>query len=99
MAQCLLCWGWKLGLVSFLAMGGAIASSVNCAFAQITPDRNLPNNSSVTTADNIRTISGGTQAGSNLFHSFEEFSVSTGGAAYFNNAPDIQNIISQVTGG
>lgn len=39
-------WIWKLGLVSSLAMGGAIpnghatlhAESGNCAFAQITPD-------------------------------------------------------------
>ena len=92
-------WCAQLGLESSLAMSGAITSSVNCAFAQITPDRTLPNNSSVTTADNIRTISGRTQAGSNLFHSFEEFSVSTGGAAYFNNALDIQNIISWVTRG
>ncbi|MBD2536598.1 filamentous hemagglutinin N-terminal domain-containing protein, partial [Nostoc flagelliforme FACHB-838] len=48
---------------------------------------------------NTFNITGGTQAGGNLFHSFSEFSVNTGGTASFNNALNIQNIISRVTGG
>lgn len=91
-------WCWLLGLGSWLVVWGATASSGNYALAQIVPDRTLTNNSSVTTQDNIRVIEGGTQAGSNLFHSFEEFSVPTGSTAYFNNALDIQSIISRVTG-
>jgi filamentous hemagglutinin family protein len=88
---------YRLGVV-VLSVSAGLVSSVNCAFGQIVPDRTLPNNSSITTIDNIRTISGGTQAGSNLFHSFLEFSVPNGTQAYFNNGLDIQNIIGRVTG-
>ncbi|MBW4548231.1 MAG: S-layer family protein [Symplocastrum torsivum CPER-KK1] len=64
--------------------------------AQVVKDTTL--NTSVTTQGNITTLTGGTQAGSNLFHSFDQFSVSNGNTAYFNNTTDIQNIISRVTG-
>ncbi|MBN3940687.1 MAG: filamentous hemagglutinin N-terminal domain-containing protein, partial [Nostoc sp. NMS9] len=85
---------WCLGI----GMGGAIALGANCASAQITTDGTLPNNSIITSDGNTTKITGGTQAGGNLFHSFREFSVSTGSTVYFNNAVDIQNIISRVTG-
>ncbi|MEI2578558.1 filamentous hemagglutinin N-terminal domain-containing protein [Scytonema sp. PRP1] len=93
-------------LGSWLMTGGALCAAVfqtfafstNSAVAQITPDTTLPNNSSVKLEDSTRIIEGGTQAGGNLFHSFEQFSVPNGSTAYFNNALDIQNIISRVTG-
>ncbi|HAA26531.1 MAG TPA: hypothetical protein DCE56_01160, partial [Cyanobacteria bacterium UBA8553] len=44
-------------------------------------------------------INNGQRAGDNLFHSFSQFSIPTGGSALFNNAVDVKNIISRVTGG
>ncbi len=44
-------------------------------------------------------IAGGSRSGNNLFHSFSQFSVPLNGSAVFNNAADIQNIFSRVTGG
>ncbi|MBG1262272.1 filamentous hemagglutinin N-terminal domain-containing protein [Nostoc commune] len=77
---------------------GVSFCTIDYAKAQITPDGTLPNNSSVTREGDTFNITGGTQAGGNLFHSFGEFSVPTGSTADFNNALDIQNIITRVTG-
>ncbi|MCJ8282702.1 MAG: filamentous hemagglutinin N-terminal domain-containing protein [Rivularia sp. ALOHA_DT_140] len=83
-----------------IVMVSAIALlHTNSSVAQITPDATLPNNSNVNLIDNeTLRIDGGTQAGSNLFHSFKEFSVRKGWEAIFNNGSDIQNILTRVTG-
>ena len=81
--------------VSLYALGlSLIAASAN---GQITPDGSVPTN--VNQQENVSEITGGEQAGSNLFHSFRDFSVPTGNEAFFNNAVDIDNILSRITGG
>lgn len=70
----------------------------NPTAAQIVPDTTLTNNSRVTNQGSINIINEGTRAGTNLFHSFQDFSVSSGNTALFNNSGDITNIISRVTG-
>lgn len=90
-------WGayqfWLAGIIALYCNATA-----NPTTAQIAPDTTLPINSTVTSAGNTLSIAGGTRGGSNLFHSFREFSVPTGSTAYFNNPLDIQNIITRVTG-
>lgn len=44
-------------------------------------------------------ITGGTQAGANLFHSFEQFGLNQGQTADFQANPSIQNILGRVVGG
>ncbi len=86
------CFAFTTGLCT-----GLVLLSGN-AFAQVIPDGTLP--TSVTSPNNLNfAIDGGSRSGNNLFHSFGQFSVPTGGSAVFNNATDIQNIFSRVTGG
>jgi filamentous hemagglutinin family protein len=78
----------------------AFLSTLGSAQAQIIPDNTLPVNSTVSTGNcaTCTVIDGGTVRGANLFHSFREFSIPTGGEAYFNNDAQVQSILSRVTG-
>ena len=67
--------------------------------AQIVPDATLQNNSQVQLDGQTIEMTGGTQNGSDLFHSFEAFSLPTGNTVDFNHALDIENIFSRVTVG
>jgi filamentous hemagglutinin family protein len=80
-----------VGLVLLVSIGFPTAS-----IAQVVPDNTV--GTIVNAAENIFTINNGTRSGNNLFHSFSQFSVPTGGSAIFNNATDVQTIFSRVTG-
>ncbi len=56
-------------------------------------------NTTVNLDGNNFNILNGIQKGNNLFHSFREFSIPTGGSATFQNYSAIVNIINRVTGG
>lgn len=95
---------WILWLAIPIVIGEVMTYATDCAFAQqIKPDDTLGGESSVVEPpaprSSVEVILGGARRGDNLFHSFAQFSVLSGHEAHFNNAPDIQNIISRVTGG
>jgi filamentous hemagglutinin family protein len=100
---------WYFILLSLLSTAtlGIIGFSGKKAFAQssnIIPDNTLGAESSEVTENfqglPIEVITGGAERGINLFHSFQEFNVSDGREAYFSSPnPEIQNILTRVTGG
>jgi filamentous hemagglutinin family protein len=90
-------WGIRLGVAGVVGVS-AIASSSSRTQAQVVADPTL--GSVVTdTGGGVQTITNGTTRDTNLFHSFQQFSVPTNGTAFFNNATNIQNILTRVTGG
>ncbi|MDJ0596898.1 MAG: filamentous hemagglutinin N-terminal domain-containing protein [Pleurocapsa sp. MO_226.B13] len=80
--------------IGLCTLGCLYASSTQ---AQVTPDGTV--NTQVNQNGSIAEITGGETRGSNLFHSFQDFSVPTGNEAFFNNVDSISNILSRVTGG
>ena len=84
---------WQLGFYTV----GYFATSSSITLAQITTDGTV--GTQVEQDGNVSEITGGETRGGNLFHSFDDFSIPTGNEAFFDNANDISNIFSRVTGG
>ncbi|CAN1210332.1 filamentous hemagglutinin N-terminal domain-containing protein [Tumidithrix helvetica PCC 7403] len=85
-----------LAIATFSQLAGI--SGIGHASAQsIIPANDLGTN--VSQQGNRFDIGGGTQAGANLFHSFQQFGLNQGQIANFLSNPSIQNILSRVVGG
>jgi filamentous hemagglutinin family protein len=91
--------------LSLLLLPLATLCHANQTFAQIVPstgtrtpvaDNTL--GTQVNNNGNNFNITGGLQRGQNLFHSFQDFSIPTNGAANFFNPANNQSIITRVTG-
>ncbi len=90
----------KAPSVYLALLGGILAGGIFLpAMAQVTSD--MTTNTTVNSIGNNFTILNGLNKGSNLFHSFSNFSVPTDGSAKFDlsNTPNITTIFSRVTGG
>lgn len=85
-----------LAVAILCAKGIVLAHRVQ---AQVTGDGTF--NTNVNSVSSTFTITNGTAKGSNLFHSFGQFSIPTGGVAAFDliNTPNVSTIFSRVTGG
>ncbi|MGD1902305.1 MAG: filamentous hemagglutinin N-terminal domain-containing protein [Geitlerinemataceae cyanobacterium] len=66
--------------------------------AQLVPDATLPDVSIARDTPDGQTVTGGTLAGSNLFHSFERFAIPDGTRVEFAADGAIANIFTRVTG-
>ncbi len=86
---------------SYLGILAISFLQVPAVYAQVIKDATLPTR--VNSTDNLNFTIDSTnnknRVGNNLFHSFKEFSIPTGGSAVFNNPTDVVNIINRVTGG
>ena len=81
-------------------VGGWGAALPEKAIAQIVPDQTLPNPSQVSTPQpNAIDITGGTQTGGNLFHSFQSFTVPDATTASFVVPTDVQRVLARVSSG
>lgn len=92
----------KLFYLGSSVVGGLLIlmlTPVDAGLAQVIPDNTLPvAERSQASAGPAIQVTGGAIRGTNLFHSFQAFSVPTGSSVIFNNAAAITNIISRVTG-
>ncbi|MHC5712050.1 MAG: two-partner secretion domain-containing protein [Nostoc sp.] len=90
--------GYAYAFLSIFTTGFLSSALLLPAIAQVTSDGTT--NTIVNQSGNNFTILNGIAKGNNLFHSFNNFSVPTGGSARFDliNTPNITTIFSRVTG-
>ena len=85
-------------LTSLLVVG--VAAPKQAWGQPVTPELGPDGTGTVVTPQGNRfDINGGTQSGTNLFHSFDQFGLSEGQIANFLSNPEISNILGRVVGG
>ena len=89
----------KICLQGSLSIAIAILGAISPKIAKAEPVADPTAGTNVTNNGNQFDIDGGTQAGQNLFHSFEKFGLTKEQTANFLSNPDIANILGRVTGG
>ncbi|WP_413172520.1 filamentous hemagglutinin N-terminal domain-containing protein [Anabaena azotica] len=87
----------KVAIVGLSVIGAILTFTLDHSGvgAQVIADGTL---NTTVSGSNHYSITNGDRVGNNLFHSFSQFSLPTGSSASFDNATDIQNIFSRVTG-
>ena len=78
---------------------GLILGSLGQALGQVVVDNSFSAGGALAGPDFLIPDSLGKTVGGNLFHSFTEFNVQTGGSATFTGPDAINNILGRVTGG
>jgi filamentous hemagglutinin family protein len=85
-------------LASIFSVSISYTAEALPAFGQVKSDNELPTPTLVNQLGSLAEIRGGTEAGSNLFHSFDTFSLIDGDIAqFFNDNSSIKNVIGRVT--
>ncbi len=77
---------------------GLVLGAIGQAFAQVVVDNSFSTGGALAGPDFLIPNSIGKMIGGNLFHSFTEFNVQTGGSATFTGPDTINNILGRVTG-
>ena len=90
--------GFKVWLVSKVILSTLLLPRV--VLGQVVPDGTTPTPDPGSCLPSC-TVTGGTadSISTNLFHSFDQFSIPEGGVLTFDHSPAIRNIITRVTGG
>ena len=78
---------------------GLVFGSLGQALGQVVVDNSFSAGGTLAGPDFLIPDSLGKRVGGNLFHSFTEFNVQTGGSATFTGPAAINNILGRVTGG
>jgi len=87
----------KVSLWSIM-QAACLLAAATAVHAQIATDGTVGPARTIAGPDHAITADLGRRAGDNLFHSFSQFNIATGGSATFSGPDDLRAVISRVTG-